>query len=184
MSRGLSQDVLDELNSDHIRPIYLVSIEFDSSTLYLTTAFVVIEYNNNSYIPAPSLLKVGNASENTDLGATGMQVSLSGMDGTIVNAARDDDYQGNDVNVYLGFIDADNSLIGTLTFFEGFIDTITFKQDVDTVTAILKAEHKLIRLSKSKEQNYTSVDQKDKFPNDEGLDFVNAINKVDLVWGE
>ena len=105
------------------------------------------------------------------------------MNGTVVNAARDEDYQGKAVDVYLGFVDNNSDLIGAMPFFSGFTDTINFTQSADNLTAILQAEHKLIRLRKSNKKHYTNEQQIEKFAGDLGLEFVNAINRVDLVWG-
>lgn len=183
MSRGLSSALVTELSTDNIRPVYLVSIELENSTLLYTTNIKDILYNSTNYVTASTLLSVGNVTENTDLGASGMQISLSGMNGTVVNAARDEDYQGKAVDVYLGFVDDNSDLIGAMPFFSGFTDTINFTQSADNLTAILQAEHKLIRLRKSNKKHYTNEQQVEKFAGDLGLEFVNAINRVDLVWG-
>lgn len=183
MSRGLSASLITELSSDNIRPVYLVHIELENSTLRYTTNIKDILYDSSNYTSASTILSVGNVNENTDLGASGMQIRLSGMNGAVVNAARDEDYQGKDVNVYLGFVDNNSDLIDAMPFFSGFTDTINFIQSEDTLTAILQAEHRLIRLRKRNRKLYTNEQQIEKFPGDLGLEFVNAINRVELVWG-
>ena len=171
MSSRISGDLNTALTADVVRPVFLVKIVFNPSTnniLRLSTWNHNISYDagdgngSQTYLPAGSLLSVASVDENSDLGASGLRLTLSGCDPQIVQNARDEDYQGHDCDVYLGAMNEDGTLVGATVYFSGTNDHIIYSAKESSIDATLTAENKLIRFSKSRIKRYTDAEQKAK----------------------
>lgn len=181
----LSGNLLTEFTSDTVRPVFFVRITFsNSATLKLWTGNGNITYDSHDYVGTGSLMSIESVDENSDLGASGLRINLSGCDSQIVQYARDEDYQGEECVVLLGAIDENNAVQGSTVYFQGYNDHITYTQTGDKITASLTAENKLIRFGKSNIARYTNEDQKQRFSGDKGLEFVNAIAEAEVKWGQ
>ena len=141
--------------------------------------------HGETYTGAGALLSISDITENSDLGAQGIQIALvSSASNQFLTTLRQRDYQGKTVEVFLG-VQAANStaIIGLITLFEGFADQMIFSQKADEMVITLTCESKLIRLSKSSNRKYTTEDQKTEYPNDKGFDFVNSLIDKEVLWG-
>ena len=186
MSRGLDQTFKGIINSEYIKPALFVKASF-SSELRIWSGHGSAYINGTRYDGAGELLSVGTVQENSDLGTSGLTVSLSGCDNQIVNAMRDEEFQGNELIVYLGVLDdvaGVRSVAATTTFFKGFMDNATYVQNGETITIQISVENHLARLSRTNTRLYTAKDQKNVFPNDLGLDYIESIAEQKLIWGE
>ena len=110
MSRSLSAEMLAVATADIVRPIYLVKAEFDSTppedrNLYLWSGFGDLTFNGKNYLGVGNLLSISAVDESTDLTATGASIVLSGIQSTLLAIARDEDYQGRPITIYLGALD-------------------------------------------------------------------------------
>lgn len=141
-------------------------------------------YPAETYTGAGDLISVSGFAETSDLSAQGISLTLSGMDATIVQEARDEDYQGNQVRLRLGAFDEGGAPIDVpFEVFDGFMDVMTISDEGETSTVSLTAENKLIRLQRSNERRYTAEDQKIKHPTDKGFEFVTKIQQQEIQWG-
>ena len=184
MSRGLSSDFLSEINDDLLRPALFVKASF-STELRLWTGYGNCSLGGQTYTGAGSLLSISSVQENSDLGTSGLSITLSGCDNTIVSAIRSEEFQGGDITVYLGVLQKNYSLVeGYTVFFKGFMDNGTYVQNGETITIKLDIENHLARLSRSNQRLYTKEDQKHFGGSDLGLDYIESIAEQELVWGE
>lgn len=185
MSR-LSTALSTAVSSELVRPFFLCEIHFGtlaSDILRLSTLNYQVTYDSEVYEPAASLLTISAVDENTDLGASGIRISLSGADANIVQKTRDKDYQGLDCNVYLGAVTANQQIIDVVPYFFGLNDHITFTQKERSVDISLTAENMLIRFGKSNIKRYTDADQKALHSTDLGFSLVNSIQEKEIKWG-
>jgi hypothetical protein len=189
MSRSLSAEMLAVATADIVRPIYLVKAEFDSTppedrNLYLWSGFGDLTFNGKNYLGVGNLLSISAVDESTDLTATGASVVLSGIQSTLLAIARDEDYQGRPITIYLGALDDTGDLIASPTvLFSGFMDVMTIAEAGETSTISVTAENKLIAFDRSYVRRYTAEDQKIDYPNDMGFEFVAKIADQEIIWG-
>lgn len=180
----LSGNLLTEVTSDVVRPVFFVRITFSNSeTLKLWTGNGSKTYGGHTYVGTGSLMSIESVDENSDLGASGIRINLSGCDSQIVQYARDEEYQGEECVVLLGAVDEDDVVQGSTVYFQGYNDHIIYTQTGEQITASLTAENKLIRFGKSNIARYTNEDQKERFAGDKGLEFVNVIAEKEVKWG-
>ena len=189
MSRSLSAEMLAVATADIVRPIYLVKAEFDSTppedrNLYLWSGFGDLTFNGKNYLGVGNLLSISAVDESTDLTATGASIVLSGIQSTLLAIARDEDYQGRPITIYLGALDDTGDLIASPTvLFSGFMDVMTIAEAGETSTISVTAENKLIAFDRSYVRRYTAEDQKIDYPNDMGFEFVAKIADQEIIWG-
>jgi hypothetical protein len=189
MSRSLSAEMLAVATADIVRPIYLVKAEFDSTppedrNLYLWSGFGDLTFNGKNYLGVGNLLSISAVDESTDLTASGASIVLSGIQSPLLAIARDEDYQGRPITIYLGALDDTGDLIASPTvLFSGFMDVMTIAEAGETSTISVTAENKLIAFDRSYVRRYTAEDQKIDYPNDMGFEFVAKIADQEIIWG-
>lgn len=137
------------------------------------------------YSGVGDMLAVSEITENSDLGARGVTLTLvSTADNEFLTTFRDREYQGKPVEVFIGFLNPDNGQTrGLMNMFSGFADQMIFSQQPNQILLTLTAESRLIRLSKSANRYLTKEDQEMEFPDDRGLDFVYDLKEKKVLWG-
>lgn len=184
MSRDLSAAMQTVTTDSVVRPFFLVTLNFDSGNIYLWSGSSDLVYSGTTYIGAGDLLKVSTFEEKSDLSAVGATITLNGLKTSLVQKARDEDYQGRTANIKLGAFDATGNVISSpVTMFSGFMDVMTINEGAEYSEITVTLENKLLQLERSRERRYTDADQKIDFPNDDGFEFVTTIQDKEIVWG-
>ena len=167
-----------------VRPITLVQCAFDSGNLNLWSGIGDLTVSGVDYVGAGSLLSIGEIAETSELSANGINVTLSGVSEPLITKARDEDYQGRELKVLLGAMDAANGVISNpIVVFSGFMDTMIIQDGESTATIQVTVENRLIEFERSRVRRYTAEDQKIDFPTDKGLEFVAEMEEKEIVWG-
>jgi len=197
MARNLITNQVDELTADTLRPCYAVLIDLPNpvNAGITTHAFWTGDYDfrkaiypDNAYydfIGAGNLLSVSEGSETSDLSANGLSISLMATT-DIISVLRDKEYQGMPVRAFVGTVHSNTKrdfAPDLFMFFEGFADQLLFSMNENSVIVTLKAENKLVRLSKSSGRYYTQEDQIAEHPNDKGFEFMNNLQDREVLWG-
>lgn len=184
MTRDLTSGMQTAVTADLVRPITLVQCAFDSGNLNLWSGIGDLTVDSVDYVGAGSLLSIGEISETSELSANGVTVTLSGVTSPLLTKARDEDYQGRELKVLLGAMDASNGVIDDpIVVFSGFMDTMTINEGGETATIQVTVENRLIEFEKTRVRRYTAEDQKIDYPNDKGLEFVAEMAEKEIIWG-
>lgn len=184
MSRTLSTGMQSATTSDLVRPFFLVQLHFDTGTLYLWTGNGNLIHGGQTYVGAGDLLGISSFEEKSDLGAVGATITLNGVKTSLVQKARDEDYQGREVYIRLGAFDSSGNIIADpVTMFSGFMDTMTINEGAEYSDINLTLENKILQLDRTMERRYTDSDQKLDFPTDDGFEFVSTLQEKEIVWG-
>lgn len=184
MSRSLTSAMQSAVTADLVRPIILVQCAFDSGNLNLWNGVGNLTVSSVDYVGAGTLLAIGEITETSELQANGITVTLSGITDPLLEKARDEDYQGRELKVLLGAMDASNGVISTpVNVFSGFMDTMVINDSSETATIQIAVENRLIGFERTRVRRYTAEDQLIDFPNDKGLEFVADMAEKEIVWG-
>jgi len=184
MSRSLTSAMQSAVTADLVRPIILVQCAFDSGNLNLWNGVGNLTVSSVDYVGAGTLLTIGQIAETAELQANGITVTLSGITDPLLAKARDEDYQGRELKVLLGAMDASNGVISTpVNVFSGFMDTMVINDSSETATIQIAVENRLIGFERTRVRRYTAEDQLIDFPNDKGLEFVADMAEKEIVWG-
>jgi hypothetical protein len=167
-----------------VRPIFLVRMVFDSSQLNIWSGVGDISFDSVTYTGLGDLLSISDIKETSDISATGINVSLSGVKSSLIAIAKDQDYQGRELTVRLGAFNESGSLIADpVIIFSGFMDTMTIAEAGTYSTISIAVENKLVAFERSKVRRYTAEDQKIDHPTDKGFEFVTSIVQKQIIWG-
>lgn len=184
MSRSLTTGMQSAVIADLVRPITLVQCAFDSGNLNLWSGIGDLTVDSVDYVGAGSLLSIGEIAETSELSANGITVTLSGVTSPLLSKARDEDYQGRELKVLLGAMDAANGVISDpVVVFSGFMDTMVINDGGETATIQVTVENRLIEFERTRVRRYTAEDQKIDYPADKGLEFVAEMAEKEIIWG-
>lgn len=184
MSRSLTTGMQSAVIADLVRPITLVQCAFDSGNLNLWSGIGDLTVDSVDYVGAGSLLSIGEIAETSELSANGITVTLSGVTSPLLSKARDEDYQGRELKVLLGAMDAANGVISNpVVVFSGFMDTMVINDGGETATIQVTVENRLIEFERTRVRRYTAEDQKIDYPTDKGLEFVAEMAEKEIIWG-
>jgi hypothetical protein len=157
---------------------------FDSGNLNLWSGIGNLTVDSVDYVGAGTLLQVSEISESAELQANGLNVTLSGVTDPLISKARDEDYQGRELKVLLGAIDANGNVTSDpVTVFSGFMDTMVINDGSESATIQVTVENRLIEFERTRGRRYTAEDQKIDYPNDKGLEFVAEMQEKEIIWG-
>lgn len=181
--RDLSAEMQTVASSEFVRPIMLIEMAF-SSTLYLWNGIGDLSHGGNTYTGVGDLVSVSPMGESTDISAKGCNISLSGVNASLVDKAKSEDYQGNSVSIKMGALDDNGDIISSpIVIFKGFMDVMSITDGGEYSTITVSVENNLILFDKAKVRRYTDNDQKIDYPNDEGFSFVASIQNKQMIWG-
>ena len=188
MSRTLTNGMTAVTTADVVRPAYFVRMVFDSgespNVLNIWNGIGDLAYGGNTYTGTGDLLSISQITETSDISATGINVSLTGVKTSFIAIAKDHEYQGRPLTVSLGAFDASGDLIADpVIVFSGFMDTMTISESGANSTISIAVENKLIAFERTKVRRYTAEDQKIDHPTDKGFEFVTAIVQKEIIWG-
>ena len=184
MSRVLSNAMKEMAVAKVVRPIFLVRMVFDSSQLNIWSGVGDISFDSVTYTGLGDLLSISDIKETSDISATGINVSLSGVKSSLIAIAKDQEYQGRELTVRLGAFNESGSLIADpVIIFSGFMDTMTIAEAGTYSTISIAVENKLVAFERTKVRRYTAEDQKIDHPTDKGFEFVTSIVQKEIIWG-
>jgi hypothetical protein len=183
MTRALDANQTNALSASHISGISFVELDF-STPLYLCSLPYNFSWNGITWIGAGSLGSISPVGENGDLQAQGVQLSLTGVDSSLVSTALSEAYQGKGCQVWFCPLDpAAGQLIGApIRVFVGRIDTMAIEVG-DKATITLTGESRLIDFLRPRISRYTDAEQQALYPGDLGLQYVNDLQEANVPWG-
>tara|TARA_Y100001937_G_scaffold68485_1_gene93576 strand:+ start:215 stop:781 length:567 start_codon:yes stop_codon:yes gene_type:complete len=186
MARGLSSAVKTELATGVIDPVLLVEIGF-STPVYLTNApFDItssVSGSSRTYITNGHLKNISGVNETNKPTKNSLQITLSGVDQTYVSIALSENIINDEVYIYRGFLDANNSLISDpfLLFF-GTIDEYRITDNTSTANLVLNLTSHWGNFQKTSGRVTTDNSQQRFFSGDKGMEFA-ALTVRDIKWG-
>ena len=144
----------------------------------------IIAIDGETYVGSADFLNLSEIIETSEVQANSVNVTLSGLDASLVSAALSESYQGRSLKIYFGFLDNTGAIIDTpYIIFSGRMDVMTIEDAGATANIGVTAESRLIDLDRSRTRRYTSEDQKIDYPNDKGLEMVASLQDKQITWG-
>ena len=207
MSRDISSDLIETLSDDVIHPFFAIELFFDTSTLRFWSGVGELDFGDNIYTGSGNMIAVSAIDETSDISAQGARLTLSGLPSEMISLAINEPYQGRKCFIYFGTLDVtgdrltqqnghlilnqDNSAIlgegdfrDTITqIFSGYIDQMNIDEGPETSQISVAVESRLIDLQRPRNRRYTDANQKSRFPNDKGFEFVESLQQKKFAWG-
>lgn len=175
--RDINPILKTALNADSVELYVAVELIFDSGALRLWTGLGNKTINGNTYTGTGTLLGISGVAEASDLSAKGIDLTLSGVDSSLVSIALQEPYQNRPVRVYLG---SDNNV---LQVFSGFMDIMTISDNGTTCEISVSCESILITLDRITPLRYTQEIQQARYSGDTFFSYVTDLADKTIVWG-
>ena len=183
MSRGADTALAAAATQAVVRPYLLVELEYPAETLRVTSLPFDLTYDGDLYQGVGRLGSISEISEGTEIRSYGLALRMSGIPTDYRDAVIEADAQGKPGRVWLGLLDANHVPIGTpLKVFQGRID-ITDIEVGETIAVTVSLESRLVDWERPRIRRFTDQDQKRAWPGDRGLEYVQAVSDMELVWG-
>jgi hypothetical protein len=180
MSRDITTPVSNALDDAVITPFFAVDLDFDSGPLYVWSGYGDLVIGSKTYIGAGSLLNISSVTETTEMDAKGATLSMSGIPTSFLSLALQEPYQGRECLIYFGVTSNPSDYVEV---FSGELDQMNIEEGGDTCVVSVTAENVLIKLERPIIRRFTNEDQKSRFLNDRGLEYVASLQDKDILWG-
>ena len=183
--QGLDASIVNRLGADEQALFLAVKAEFDTDDIMVWSGIGNITIASESYTGAGSLLSIGTAEDSTEIKSTGMDVSISGMDTTVLNYALTENYQNRPITIFLGYLmGGTNEVAGTLTLFKGRMTTLSVNDNPSGAGINISAENRLVDLDRPCNFRYTKESQNFLHSGDTGFNRVASLQDKEIVWGK
>ncbi len=169
-----------------IRPFLLFDLQFKSEGLYLWTGLYPLSWDGKTWEGSGKLLTVSGMSEDSEVNAKNVTLTLSGVPSTVLGYALTDIQRGLPAQVFLGLFDTDGKTIiaNPVLAYAGRIDQPTLSDGGETCTISLNLENPLVDMNRPVDRRYTDADQQMDHPGDLGCGFVNSIQNFVSYFGQ
>jgi len=204
MSRELAPLVKDQLSSPVLEPFFAVELDLDAEPLYMWTGYGNLTIGDKTYLGVGGLLNISSVTETTEMDAKGATLSLTGIPSSFLSLALQEPYQGRECRILFAVVVNEELLLESGGFmlteagdiiitetsgikltevFSGELDQMNIQEDAESAVISVTAENVLIKLERPVVRRFTNEDQKSRFPNDKGLEFVAGLQDKDILWG-
>ena len=185
MSRGFPTNVATALAQQHVAIVTFAKLEFPSGTVYVHNSLGTYTWGGQNWLCVGDLGSISQVEEGIDVSPYAITLTLSGLDATISGAALTEDYFMHPVTVYMGVLDADDSLLADPTpIWSGFMDQMNLSVGSDGGDAIqLIAESELSRFDVSRNLMYTNAAQQERYSGDLFFSHIHKVQGAKFDWG-
>lgn len=183
MSRTLPAGLGVALAGAQLAPAFLVELDWPDGTVYVWNGYYILNWNAVAWQPTGHLGGIAEVRESSELGANGVQLSLSGIPNALVAEALANNSQGRPARIYFGVIGAGGFTIDPYLVFDGLIDFPNIVQNGDTSTITVNLEKEFID-NRSNARRWNHEDQQIDYPGDLGFQYVAALANKQFTWGK
>lgn len=185
MARESDSGIVAALDGSEFEPFHAVELQFhnpstgNDTPLYLWSGVGNLTHNGNVYIGAGNFLSVGDIEEAAELKATGLTLTLGGLNGDILQKALTHEYSGRIGRVYFG-------VMGNANWdevFSGIMDTMEVKDDPSSSVITLTLENRLIDLERPNPVRYTVESHKLISSGDTYFSYAASLQDEQVEWG-
>lgn len=183
MSRDLPIGFLALVSAQKVAPVFLVELDWPGGTMLLWNGYYTLRWDGVDWLPLGHLGGIAEIKESSDLGANGVQLSLSGIPTALIASALANDSQGRAARIYFGVISPGGFTVDPYCIFDGMIDYCSIVINGDTSSISVFLEKEFID-NRSNARRWNHQDQQIDYPGDLGFEFVAALSNKQFTWGK
>jgi len=186
MTRSLTTAVKNELATNDIRPVHLITINFSTPVNITDCSFSLtssVSGSSITYSASDFILGVSEHSEQTDLTKASIDLILSGADQTFISTVLNENVTNDSVSIFRGFLDSNNSLIADpFLLYKGNIENFTIEESEKDSLVNLSIVSHWADFDKKNGRKTNNTSQQRFFSTDVGMDF-SSQTVLDIKWG-
>ena len=186
MTRSLTTATKNELATNNINPVHLITIGFSTPVNITDCSFPLtssVSGSSVTYTASDFILGISNFTEETDVTKTSLNILLSGADQTFISTCLNENIVNDSVEIYRGLLDSNNSLIADpLLLYSGNIDTFQIDETETESSVTLTVVSHWADFDKKSGRNTNNNSQQRFFSTDVGMD-ISSQTVLDIKWG-
>ena len=186
MARTLTTAVKNELATNEIRPVHLITIGFGTPVNITDCGFRLtssVSGSSVTYSSSDFLISVPSFTEETDVTKTSLQIALSGADQTFISTCLNENIVNDSVDIFRGLLDSSNALIADpVLLYSGNIDTFQIDESETESSVILTIVSHWADFEKKSARQTNNNSQQRFFSTDVGMNF-SSQTVQDIKWG-
>ena len=178
-----------QLTSDHVRPVFFIEAFFGGATYErLCTHSHDITIGSTTYYGAGDVLSISAVEESHELRTSGITITISGLDSSILSHALNTNYQNKGLTIRLGLMSkTSNALLASSDeppiIFRGRMEVMTVTDDGNSCSISVGVQNRLSDFERASESRYTDEEQRSRVSTDFSLEHVQLIQNRVLEWG-
>ena len=142
MTRSLTTAVKNELATNDIRPVHLITIGFSTPVNITDCSFSLtssVSGASVTYTASDFIMGISEHSEQTDISKSTLKLTLSGADLTFISTVLNENVTNDTVDIYRGLLADDNTLIADpLLLYKGNIENYNISETDKQSNVILQ----------------------------------------------
>lgn len=184
MPRDLPSAVATAIAAKVVPLAFFAEFEFSSETLRMWSGRGNKSWNGHTWIGAGEFGGISPADETSEIGASGLAFTLSGVPNELRALALADAYRGRNCRAWIAILNAEEAVTGAYQFFGGRMDVMTITGAGETSRISVQAESRMIDLFRARVSRYTDAEQQRRYPGDTSLSRVAKLAERPLPWGQ
>ena len=186
MTRSLTTAVKNELATDAISPVHLITIGFGTPVNITDCSFPLtssVSGSSVTYSSSDFILGISNFTEETDITKTSINLTLSGADQTFISTCLNENVVNDSVDIFRGFLNDSNALIADpFLLYSGQIDTFAINENKNESTVAIQIVSHWADFDKTNGRKTNNTSQQRFFSTDVGMNF-SSQTVQDIKWG-
>ena len=186
MTRSLTTAIKNELATNDIRPVHLITIGFGTPVNITDCSFDLtssVSGSSVTYSASDFIMGVSNHTEETDITKSSVSISLSGADQTFISVVLNENVINDSVSIFRGLLADDNTLIADpFLLYKGNIESFEIQEGEKNSTVALSIVSHWADFEKKNGRKTNNTSQQRFFNTDVGMDF-SSQTVQDIKWG-
>jgi len=186
MTRSLTTAIKNELATNDIRPVHLITIGFGTPVNITDCSFDLtssVSGSSVTYSASDFIMGVSNHTEETDITKSSVNINLSGADQTFISVVLNENVINDSVTIFRGLLADDNTLIADpFLLYKGNIESFEIQEGEKDSTVALSIVSHWADFEKKNGRKTNNTSQQRFFSTDVGMDF-SSQTVQDIKWG-
>jgi len=186
MTRSLTTAIKNELATNDIKPVHLITIGFGTPVNITDCSFDLtssVSGSSVTYSASDFIMGVSNHTEETDITKSSVSISLSGADQTFISVVLNENVINDSVSIFRGLLADDNTLIADpFLLYKGNIESFEIQEGEKDSTVGLSIVSHWADFEKKNGRKTNNTSQQRFFSTDVGMDF-SSQTVQDIKWG-
>ena len=184
MARDLSAAMLAAIAANTIKPVMIAKLGTSGADLNVWTGVGDLTFEAETYTGVGNFGGVSMIQETSELQASGVTFSLSGVPSSLISAALGSMRYGRTAKLWFGLIDTTTGALVDPPYlmFTGKTDVPSIDEGPETSVVSITAENRLIDLERSRVRRYTHEDQQIDHAGDLGFEYVQSLQDAEITW--
>jgi len=186
MTRSLTTAIKNELATNDIRPVHLITIGFGTPVNITDCSFDLtssVSGSSVTYSASDFIMGVSNHTEETDITKSSVNINLSGANQTFISVVLNENVINDSVTIFRGLLADDNTLIADpFLLYKGNIESFEIQEGEKDSTVGLSIVSHWADFEKKNGRKTNNTSQQRFFSTDVGMDF-SSQTVQDIKWG-